>query len=73
VRGATELHRNDGTRIGELSVKTSDFHSALSLIRRSGILGSSFALAVPVKPARVVTGVEETAEREREKPAHKNR
>jgi signal transduction histidine kinase len=52
ARGATELRHSDGTSIGNLWVKTSEFHSALSLIKRSGILGASFALAASDQRAR---------------------
>ena len=43
-RGATELHGDDGSTTGELSVRRSDLVSALSLIKRAGL---GFAFAFP--------------------------
>jgi signal transduction histidine kinase len=60
ARGATELRHDDGTRSSKLSVKTSEFRSALSLLKRSGILGTSFAVAAPEKCSREARDVGET-------------
>ena len=68
VRGATELHHKDGTRIRDLSVKNSDLRSALSLIKRSGILGSSFALTARDKGAREAEAPEKPSQPTGEKP-----
>lgn len=43
-RGATELHGDDGSTTGELSVRRSDLVSALSLVKRAGL---GFAFAFP--------------------------
>ena len=61
ARGATELQHSDGTSIGNLWVKTSEFHSALSLIKRSGILGASFALAASDQRTREAGRAQRTA------------
>jgi len=42
--GATELHGDDGSTTGELSVRRSDLVSAISLIKRAGL---GFAFAFP--------------------------
>jgi signal transduction histidine kinase len=44
TRGATELRHDDGTAIRNLSVRVPEFHSALSRIKHTGVLGACFAI-----------------------------
>jgi signal transduction histidine kinase len=57
AHGATELHHNDGTIAGNLHVRTPEFHSALALLKRGGVLGSSFALAGPERRTAEAPGL----------------